>query len=220
MNRGKQRAQPIPPQRGNNAGHKGATRLVLFEQNKLSAYLYMDTNSQIAIKMEDILSPLKFKVWVTFQGDRYMSLGGIEYMLSPSFERMDRYGWVLSTRQDPRTGTKPTRDHPSNPQGSQRPLQSGGAVPIVPPEMPRAPQPEVLAPLMPGATPAHMEEVKSEDPDIVLYSFRVTCVFLITLMLYYIWGLWVVSTKTWSIRGILIHKKPLYMHGETKGAQK
>ena len=74
--------------------HKGATSLVYFGQNMHIAHLYTDPSYRIAMKMEDILSPLEQEVWVSFQGDRYMSLGGINYMLSPSFECTDRYGKV------------------------------------------------------------------------------------------------------------------------------
>lgn len=64
--RGNQGSQPGPPQGGKNVGHKGATRLCLIGQNLQGAYLYMDPSSKIAVMMEDILSPLETKVWVTF----------------------------------------------------------------------------------------------------------------------------------------------------------
>ena len=116
--RGKQGVSPGPVQGGNNVGHNWATRLDQFGQNMHGTHLYTDPSYRIAMKMEDILSPLESKVWVTFQGDRYMSLGGIEYVLSSSFECMDRYGKVHPRRPDQGARTKPTRGHPSGQQGS------------------------------------------------------------------------------------------------------
>lgn len=75
-----------PPRDGNNARNGCSIRLVHLGENMYGANLYIDPQNKIAVKMEDILSPLETQVWVNFQGDRYMSLGGIEYILSPSFE--------------------------------------------------------------------------------------------------------------------------------------
>lgn len=50
VSRGNHGAQPRPPQGGNNAGHKGATRLVLFGKNMHGAYLYMDPKSKLPSK--------------------------------------------------------------------------------------------------------------------------------------------------------------------------
>lgn len=172
--RGNQGVPPGPPQGGNNAGNKGATRLVLIGQNMYGAYLYMDPNSKIAVKMEDILSPLESEVWVTFQGDRYMSLGGIEYMLSLAFDSMDRYDVIHPRRMDQGVRTEPLRSQQKEKQGSQRPMQSGSAVPAAQQDKAKAPMKDATAPQMPGAKPAHTEEVSSDNHDTVLYSFKVS----------------------------------------------
>jgi len=51
-----------------------------------------DPLNRLAMKIEDIPSTTEAKVWVTTQGDQYMSLIGIKYLLMPKFEHMDATG--------------------------------------------------------------------------------------------------------------------------------
>jgi hypothetical protein len=89
----------------------------------------MDPQSRITVKMEDIRSPLEAKVWVNFQGDRYMSLGGIEYVLTPSFEHMNRWGHLLPKDNERGAQTEPNH-------GLQNKAETQGPAPSAPPMPP------------------------------------------------------------------------------------
>ena len=69
-------------------------KLLDVRTNVHGAKLFIDPANRIAARMKDILSPLEAKVWINYQSDLYMSIGGIRYVLAPSFEHMDSLGRI------------------------------------------------------------------------------------------------------------------------------
>ena len=94
------------PHIGQNAGLAFGIRLVYVWDNIHGAKIYMDPLSRIAVKIEDITSPLEPEVWVNYQGDRYMSSIGTCFMLTPLSERMDSTGTIHSEMEG-RTSSTP-----------------------------------------------------------------------------------------------------------------
>ena len=68
------------------------TRLVFIRENRFGAKLYSDHFNRIAVKIEDIPTPTEAEVWVRSQGDQYMSIMGIRYLLTLEYENMDAEG--------------------------------------------------------------------------------------------------------------------------------
>ena len=64
------------------------TRLVFVRENWLGAKLYSDHFNRIVVKIEDIPTPTEAEVWVRSQGDQYMSIMGIRYLLTLEYENM------------------------------------------------------------------------------------------------------------------------------------
>ena len=69
-----------------------STRLIFICENRLGAKLYIDPLNKIAVKIEDIPMPTEAEVWVRPQGDQYMSIMGIRYLITTKYENMDSDG--------------------------------------------------------------------------------------------------------------------------------
>ena len=67
-------------------------RLVFIRENQFGAKIYEDVHNQTAVKIEDMPTPTEAEVWVRSQGDQYMSVLGVRYLLTPEFENMDADG--------------------------------------------------------------------------------------------------------------------------------
>ena len=87
------------------------TRLVFICENRLGAKLYIDHLNRIAVKIEDIPMPTEAEVWVQAQGDQYMSIMGIRYLVTPKYENMDADG-RLHTLPHIRTFSEPMHGVP------------------------------------------------------------------------------------------------------------
>ena len=87
------------------------TRLVFIFENWLGAKIYIDHLNRIAVKIEDIPMPTEAEVWVRAQGDQYMSIMGIHYLVMPKYENMDADG-CLHTLPHVRTFYEPMHGVP------------------------------------------------------------------------------------------------------------
>ena len=67
-------------------------RLKYIRYNQYGAKLYIDPLGRLTVKIEDVPSPFEPEVWVNYQSDRYMSIQGTKFMLTPRFEFMDPTG--------------------------------------------------------------------------------------------------------------------------------
>ena len=90
-------------------------RLIYARNNRVDAKLYVDPSNRLVVKMENIVSPPDPYVMVMFQGDRYVSANGTNYLLTPSYEDMNLQGIVFRRRAEtepPRTtlGPNPWRE--------------------------------------------------------------------------------------------------------------
>lgn len=84
------------------------------------------------MKIEDILSPPEPEVYVMFQGDRYVSANGTNYLLTPSYEDMNSQG-IVSRR---RVETEPPREAFGFNAWRDRGAWSEAVPPPTPPPMP------------------------------------------------------------------------------------
>ena len=64
------------------------TCLVFVRENQLGAKLYSDHFNRIVVKIEDVPTPTEAEVWVKSQGDQYMSIMGIWYLLTLEYMSM------------------------------------------------------------------------------------------------------------------------------------
>ena len=74
------------------------TKLIYLRNNKRGAQLYVDPSNQIVVRLADIHAAPKPYVQAMFQGDRYVSIKGTIYLITPSYEDMDSHGVVLQSR--------------------------------------------------------------------------------------------------------------------------
>ena len=81
-------------------------------ENRFGAKLYSDHFNRIAVKIEDIPTPTEAEVWVRSQGDQYMSIMGIWYLLTLEYENMDMHG-KLHVQPHVCTFSKPMYGMPS-----------------------------------------------------------------------------------------------------------
>ena len=88
------------------------TRLIFVRENRFGAKLYSDHFNRIAVKIEDIPTPTEAEVWVRSQGDQYMSIMGICYLLTLEYENMDMHG-KLHVQPHVCTFSKPMYGMPS-----------------------------------------------------------------------------------------------------------
>ena len=106
------------------------TRLVFVRENRFGAKLYSDHFNRIAVKIEDIPTPTETEVWVRSQGDQYMSIMGIRYLLTLEYENMDAQG-KLHVQPHVCTFSEPMYGMPSWSMGVDSP--SGEKAPSAPP---------------------------------------------------------------------------------------
>lgn len=90
----------------------------------------MDPQSRLTVKLKHIKTPLEEHVWVNYQGDRYVILGSIEYLLTPFVEQMDKFGRLngrLKQTDQQKAHMEPSTAVPN--MVPQRPILSGTSIP-------------------------------------------------------------------------------------------
>ena len=102
-------------------------QLVFLRENKHGAKIYCDPHNNCAVKIEYIHSPFEPKVMVNYQGDHYMGVNGVKYLITPLFEDMDPTGRIFHTKAD----SEPSAGNPSSSKGPKHPSQSD--IPTAPP---------------------------------------------------------------------------------------
>ena len=91
-------------------------RLVYARDNILGAKLHVDPSNRLVVKIQHAPSLSKPYIMVMFQGDRYVSAKGINYLITPSYENMTLQRIVSHTkaysellRKSPSTSMQPMR---------------------------------------------------------------------------------------------------------------
>ena len=109
-----------------------STRLMFICENRLDAKLYIDQLNKIAVKIEDISMPTEAKVWVRPQGDQYMRIMGIRYLITTKYENMDA-DRILHVLPHVRTFFEPMQGVPVWDAGWYSPSAAGAGASSAPP---------------------------------------------------------------------------------------
>ena len=108
------------------------TRLMFICENRLGAKLYIDHLNRISVKIEEIPMPTEAEVWVRPQGDQYMSIMGIRYLITTEYENMDADG-NLHVLPNVRTFSEPMQGVPVWGAGWHSPNAAGAGASSAPP---------------------------------------------------------------------------------------
>ena len=94
-------------------------KLVFLRKNKHGAKIYCDPRNNFDVKIEYIHLPFEPEIMVNYQGDHYMGVNGVKYLIKPLFEDMDPTGRIFHTRAD----SEPSAGNPSSSKGLEHPSQ-------------------------------------------------------------------------------------------------
>ena len=107
-------------------------RLVYARDNLLGAKLYVDPSIGLVVKIEHApLLPEPYVI-VMFQGNRYVSAKGVNYLITPLYENMTLHGIVSHTK----AYSEPLREAPST---SMQPMRRKVSSEIYAPSAPPLP---------------------------------------------------------------------------------
>ena len=103
-------------------------------------------------------SPFEPEVMVSYQGDHYMGVNGVKYLITPLVEDMDQSGRIF---QQTRAQSKPTLGNPNSSKGPKQPSQSD-----IPTALPMS------------TSPGTIPEVSSKRVNDALYHMLITRIYV------------------------------------------